>query len=57
MADRSSMNIDFKQLRALLRLLAKRNVSEFEFEDEHVRIRLTRGEIAAARHAPPAHAG
>jgi acetyl-CoA carboxylase biotin carboxyl carrier protein len=38
-----SMNLDLKQLRALLRLLAKRNVSEFEFEDEHQRIRLVRG--------------
>lgn len=37
------MNIDLKQLQALLRVLAKRDVSEFEFEDEHVRIRLTRG--------------
>jgi acetyl-CoA carboxylase biotin carboxyl carrier protein len=37
------MNIDLKELSALLRVLAKRDVSEFEFEDEHVRIRLTRG--------------
>ncbi|XYI03457.1 acetyl-CoA carboxylase biotin carboxyl carrier protein [Sorangium sp. So ce1128] len=37
------MNINLKQLRALVRLLEKRNVSDFEFEDEHVRIRLTRG--------------
>jgi acetyl-CoA carboxylase biotin carboxyl carrier protein len=40
------MDLDLKQLRSLLRLLAKRNVSEFEFEDERVRIRLTRGDIA-----------
>ncbi|MDI1433822.1 acetyl-CoA carboxylase biotin carboxyl carrier protein [Polyangium sorediatum] len=37
------MNIDLKQLRTLLRVLEKRNVTEFEFEDEHVRIRLARG--------------
>ncbi len=37
------MNIDLKQLRTLLRLLEKRNVTEFEFEDEHVRVRLARG--------------
>ncbi|WP_050436116.1 acetyl-CoA carboxylase biotin carboxyl carrier protein [Chondromyces crocatus] len=35
--------MDFNQLRALLRLLEKRDVSEFEFEDEHARIRLVRG--------------
>jgi acetyl-CoA carboxylase biotin carboxyl carrier protein len=42
------MNINLKQLRSLLRVLAKRNVTEFEFEDEHVRLRLTRGDIARA---------
>lgn len=46
MAWRLSMDLDLKQLRSLLRLLAKRNVSEFEFEDEHTRIRLTRGGVA-----------
>jgi acetyl-CoA carboxylase biotin carboxyl carrier protein len=46
MAERPSMNINLKQLRALMRLLEKRNVSEFEFEDEHVRLRLTRGGAA-----------
>lgn len=40
------MNIDLKELRLLLRVLAKRNVTEFEFEDEHIRLRLTRGEVA-----------
>ena len=45
------MDIDLKQLRSLLRLLAKRNVSEFEYEDEHARIRLTRGDLARAGHA------
>jgi acetyl-CoA carboxylase biotin carboxyl carrier protein len=48
MDDRPTMNIDFKQLRALLRLLEKRDVSEFEFEDQHVRIRLARGAGHAA---------
>ena len=43
MAELPTMNIDLKQLRALLRLLERRGVSEFEFEDEHVRLRLTRG--------------
>jgi acetyl-CoA carboxylase biotin carboxyl carrier protein len=51
------MNINLKQLRSLLRVLAKRNVTEFEFEDEHVRLRLTRGDIergaAIAPQAPP----
>src|SRR4051812_23161674 len=43
------MNLDLKQLRQLLRTLAEGDVSEFEFEDEQVRIRLTRGEIARGR--------
>ena len=42
------MNINLKQLDELLRLLAKRNVAEFEFEDEQVRIRLSRGELVRA---------
>jgi acetyl-CoA carboxylase biotin carboxyl carrier protein len=58
MAERSStMNIDFRQLRALLRLLEKRDVSEFEFEDEHVRIRLCRGARRAAPEVTAAAAG
>ncbi|MGK3983535.1 acetyl-CoA carboxylase biotin carboxyl carrier protein [Sorangium sp. So ce136] len=51
------MNINLKQLRALVRLLEKRNVSDFEFEDEHVRIRLTRGGVVpqgGAQHLAPA---
>lgn len=50
------MNIDLNQLRVLLRILEKRNVTEFEFEDEHVRIRLARGGGARIRQestAPP----
>ncbi len=42
------MNIDLKQIQALLRLLEKRDVAEFEFEDEHVRLRLVRGVAASA---------
>jgi acetyl-CoA carboxylase biotin carboxyl carrier protein len=46
------MNIDLDQLKSLLRLLEKRGVTEFEFEDEHIRIRLARGNtnIRAAIH-------
>ena len=50
------MNIDLKELRSLLRVLAKRNVTEFEFEDEHIRLRLTRGEatrVAIRPSSPP----
>ncbi|WP_437718830.1 acetyl-CoA carboxylase biotin carboxyl carrier protein [Sorangium sp. So ce448] len=57
MAERPSMNINLKQLRALVRILEKRNVNDFEFEDEHVRIRLTRGGVipqGAAPHLAPA---
>ncbi|WP_437786500.1 acetyl-CoA carboxylase biotin carboxyl carrier protein [Sorangium sp. So ce1097] len=57
MPERPSMNINLKQLRALVRLLEKRNVSDFEFEDEHVRIRLTRGGFVpqgGAQHLAPA---
>jgi acetyl-CoA carboxylase biotin carboxyl carrier protein len=39
------MNIDLEQLKAVLRILEKRGVTEFEFEDEHVRIRLARGAV------------
>jgi acetyl-CoA carboxylase biotin carboxyl carrier protein len=50
------MNIDLQQLNTLLRLLEKRNVTEFEFEDEHIRIRLARGGrsvmAVAEGHAP-----
>jgi acetyl-CoA carboxylase biotin carboxyl carrier protein len=52
------MDIDLQQLRSLLQTLAEGNVCEFEFEDEKVRIRLTRGELAraAAELAPAARA-
>src|SRR5947199_90563 len=42
------MNLDLKELRRLLRLLEKRNVSEFEFEDDKSRLRLVRGGAAPA---------
>ena len=48
------MTIDFQQLRALLRLLEKRDVSEFEYEDEHSRIRLVRGGRRAGADMPMA---
>jgi acetyl-CoA carboxylase biotin carboxyl carrier protein len=56
------MDLDLKQLRQLLRILSRRNVTEFEFEDEKVRIRLARGgrrvEVdPAVSDAAPAPAG
>jgi acetyl-CoA carboxylase biotin carboxyl carrier protein len=42
------MNIDLQQIQALLRILEKRDVTEFEFEDEHVRLRLVRGVVSSA---------
>jgi acetyl-CoA carboxylase biotin carboxyl carrier protein len=42
------MNLDLKELRRILRLLEKRNVSEFEFEDADVRLVLRRGAAAGA---------
>ena len=37
------MNVDLKKLRSLLRTLADGDVTEFEFEDGKVRVRLSRG--------------
>ncbi len=37
------MKIDLAELRVLLRILEKRNVHEFEYEDEQSRVRITRG--------------
>lgn len=37
------MNIDLKKLRSLLKVLTDGDVTEFEFEDENTRVRLTRG--------------
>ena len=52
------MNLDLNQLRVLVRLLAKRNVSEFEFEDEKIRVHLKRGQpiVAMTTHHVPGHA-
>ncbi len=36
-------NLDLKALARLLRLLERRNISEFEVEDEHQRMRIVRG--------------
>lgn len=52
------MNIDLSQIQALLRILEKRDVTEFEFEDEHVRLRLVRGApsvVASTASVPPTH--
>jgi acetyl-CoA carboxylase biotin carboxyl carrier protein len=38
-------NLDLKELRRLLRLLEKRNISEFEIEDETMRLRVVRGGV------------
>ena len=46
------MNLDLNDLRRLLRILEKRNVSEFELEDDKMRLRLVRGGVVAAA---PAH--
>jgi acetyl-CoA carboxylase biotin carboxyl carrier protein len=63
------VNIDLKQLEGLLRVLEDRDISEFEFEDEKVRVHLKRGKLVAAgpayapihlthgSEAPPALAG
>ncbi len=45
-------NLDLKELRRLLRLLEKRNISEFEIEDEKMRLRIVRGGVARAVSAP-----
>jgi acetyl-CoA carboxylase biotin carboxyl carrier protein len=60
------MNIDLTQIQALLRILEKRDVTEFEFEDEQVRLRLVRGRasfvskeepVQVVASAPPPAAG
>jgi len=63
------VNIDLKQLEALLKVLEEREISEFEFEDEDVRVHLKRGAAVSIHnavapraalsgsHAPPDHAG
>jgi len=38
-----NINLDLKDLARLLRLLEKRNISEFELEDDKLRLRVVRG--------------
>jgi acetyl-CoA carboxylase biotin carboxyl carrier protein len=38
------VNIDLKQLEGLLKVLEERDISEFEFEDEKIRVHLKRGQ-------------
>ena len=49
------MNIDLKQLEGLLEVLETRDVSEFEFEDEKMRVHLKRGQPVVAVAAPAHH--
>lgn len=48
------MKIDLKKLRALLKTLRDGDVSEFEFEDEHTRMRLVRGGVVVSASQPVA---
>ncbi len=48
------MNIDLERLRSLLRTLEEGNVSDFEFQDGPMRLRLTRGGVAPIRAAAAA---
>ncbi len=58
MAGQPLLNLDFEELRRLLRLLEKRGVSEFEYEDEARRLRLVRGAAGRLVVAPePAYPG
>ena len=43
MAGQPTLNLDLGELRRLLRLLEKRGVSEFEYEDEAKRLRFVCG--------------
>src|SRR5262245_23969579 len=47
------MNLDLNELRRLLRILEKRNVSEFEFQDDKVRLVLRRGAATIVAAPPP----
>ena len=42
------MNIDLKKLEGLLKVLEEREIAEFEFEDEKVRVHLKRGQPIVA---------
>jgi acetyl-CoA carboxylase biotin carboxyl carrier protein len=50
-----NQNLDLKELARLLRLLEKRNISEFELEDDKMRVRIVRGGVQ--RLAGPGEAG
>src|SRR5260221_9618091 len=48
MTEPAQVNIDLKQLEGLLKVLEERDISEFEFEDEKVRVHLKRGQPIVA---------
>ncbi|MBK8257533.1 MAG: acetyl-CoA carboxylase biotin carboxyl carrier protein [Polyangiaceae bacterium] len=48
------MNLDFEELGRLLRLLERRHVHEFEYEDEARRVRIVRGAAGRLVAAPDA---
>jgi acetyl-CoA carboxylase biotin carboxyl carrier protein len=50
------VNIDLTQLEELLKVLEQRDVSEFEFEDEKIRVHFKRGQPVVAAAALPAPA-
>jgi acetyl-CoA carboxylase biotin carboxyl carrier protein len=52
MAGPSPMNLDFDELRRLLRMLERRDVHEFEYEDEARRLRIVRGPAGRLVAAP-----
>ncbi len=54
MAGQSPMNLDFEELRRLIGLLERRNVHEFEYEDETRRLRIVRGAAGRLVAAPEA---
>ena len=49
------MNIDLKQLEGLLKVLEDRDISEFEFEDEKIRVHLKRGQPIVSIAPVPHH--
>jgi acetyl-CoA carboxylase biotin carboxyl carrier protein len=49
------VNIDLKQLEGLLKVLEDRDISEFEFEDEKIRVHLKRGQPIVSIAPVPHH--
>jgi acetyl-CoA carboxylase biotin carboxyl carrier protein len=47
------VKIDLNQLEELLKVLEQRDISEFEFQDERVRVHLKRGQPVVASVVPP----